>query len=146
MNYVEGGKCSATGKKCLLGQSGSTASNYEGKCALHGAFDVWITQQDDLLISDFGGPSEEPKQSLALGVNRTLAEGIAHSRSTQVGIRVLTTQRRCLICKKPFWISEHENSEGLTKVGRSHLCPRCVGKEPDRLLQEKLGSLRYWCG
>jgi hypothetical protein len=146
MNFVEGGKCSVIGQECLLGESGSSVSNYDRKCPLHGAFDVWITQQDELLISDIGSPSDEPKQNLALGINRTLAETIAYHRSAQTGTKVLTTQRKCLACGGTFWISEHENSRGLTKNGCSHLCPTCIGKDVGALLQEKLGSLGYWCG
>lgn len=146
MNYVEGGKCYAMGKDCLLGQRGSSASNYDGKCALHGTFDVWVTQEDDLLVSDIGSPSDEPKMCLALGINRSLAEEIGRNRSAQLGTRVLTTQRRCLACERSFWITEHKNSEDLTNKGRSHLCPSCIGKGVDGLMQEKLGSLRYWCG
>jgi hypothetical protein len=146
MNYVEGGGCYATGKQCLLGLIGSTVGNYDGKCALHGEFDVWVMQDDDLLVSDIGSPSDEPKQCLALGVKRTLAEEIAYRRSVQLGTRVLTTQRICLACGGRFWVTEHKESSGFAERGHGHLCPRCVGISLDGLVAEKLGILRYWCG
>lgn len=146
MNYVEGGECYATSKECLLGLRGSSVSNYDGECPLHGEFDVWVTQDDDLLISDIGSPSDEPKQCLALGISRTLAEEIAHNRSVQLGTEVLTTQRRCLACGRLFWMTEHKWSSGLAERGHGHLCPSCVGKGVDELVVKELGSLRYWCG
>ena len=135
-----------TGEGCVFGESGSSVSNHDEKGHLHGAFDVWVTQQDELLISDIGWSFDEPKQNLALGINRLLAEEIAHQRSSQTGMKILNTQRRCLACENPFWISEHGNLGGLTDKRRTNLCPSCIGKGDDRSLQKKLDSSGYWCG
>ena len=64
MNYMEGGMCHVTGRQCLLG----TSYEADRECALQGNFDVWITYDDRILISDIGSPSPEPKRSVALGV------------------------------------------------------------------------------
>jgi hypothetical protein len=146
LNYAGDARCYATGKECLLGVRGRSASNYGDECLLHGKFDVWVTQNDNLLISDIGAPSDEPKQCLALGINITLAEEIAHRRSAQLGTSVLTTERRCLGCSRSFWMTEHGGRSGLAENGHSHLCPYCVGKAAHERVLEKLGSLRYWCG
>jgi hypothetical protein len=146
MNFIEGGGCHATGKDCLLGHDGDSARNIDDKCPLQGRFDVWVTQDDDLLISDIGSPSDEPKQCLALGVNKTLAEEIARGKSKQLGTRVLTTQRRCLGCSRVFWITEHRDPSGLAEIGHGHFCPDCIAVRSDEIMEKNLGRLRYWCG
>jgi len=145
MNYMEGGKCYATGKDCLLGQRGSSASNYDGECALHGTFDVWVTHENDLLVSDIGSPSNEPKMCLALGINRSVAEEIARNRAAQLGTKVLTTQRRCLACGRCFWMTDHKRPSGMEAQGHGHVCPSCADKGTEHV-EEELGNFRYWCG
>jgi len=146
MNFVQGGGCYATGGRCLLGAVGSSAKNSEGGCELHGRFDVWIAQTDDLLISDMGFPPDEPKQCLALGVNRVLASWIASQKSQELRTRVLTTERKCFRCGGVFWMSEHRDFSGLAKTGQAYLCPACIPEEVDDITEKKLGVLRYWCG
>jgi hypothetical protein len=146
MNYIEGGGCHVTGKSCILGVGGRSANNKDSGCPLHGQFDVWILQNDDLLVSDIGFPSEEPKQCLALGITKALADQIARRKSIQVGTRVLTTQRTCLVCTKPFWMIEHATYSVMAQEGRSKLCPDCVEKRVDIPIQNMLESLRHWCG
>jgi hypothetical protein len=145
LNYVQGGKCYATRQDCLLGQNGASAPNDSGKCSLHGKFDVWVTHDDRLLISDLGFPSEEPKQSLALGITEDLAAEIARKRSRELGTRIVTTERMCLGCSKGYWYSGHENSKGV-EIGRGYLCPDCLRNETEQGFATKLGSLGYWCG
>lgn len=135
-----------TGENCLLGLGGSYAKNYDATCELHGRFDVWVTQNDELLISDMGFPSAEPKQCLALGVNLGLARRVAREKSQQLGTKVITTQRRCFQCASFFWFSEHRASSGLVEIGQGYLCPRCMRERIDETVKKKLGVMRYWCG
>jgi hypothetical protein len=146
MNYVEGGRCHLLAKACLLGAKGASAKNQDGECPIHGQIDVWVMQNDDLLISDIGSPSEEPKQSVALGINQPLAESIAHSRSAQTGAKVLTTQRRCLACANLFWMSEHSRREAMAQEGVGNICPTCTEKRSGAPLPGHLDRLRHWCG
>jgi hypothetical protein len=146
LNYVEGDGCYVTGGKCLLGSKGRAARNSDGVCELHGRYDVWLTQHDDLLVSDMGFPSAEPKQCLALGVNRTLAMQISDKKSRELGTGLLTTQRRCLRCARTYWMSEHSEPEGLIVTGQSYLCPLCVRERASELLASRLDMQRYWCG
>ena len=83
MNFVEGGMCHITGEKCLLGPRGVTAKNSGGECEMHGRFDVWLTEENNLFISDMGTPAEEPKRCFALGVNVRLALDIATAKAKQ---------------------------------------------------------------
>jgi len=146
LNFVRGGGCYATDGRCLLGLEGSSAKNDDRKCVLHGRFDVWVMQDDRLLISDLGFPSEEPKQCLALGINEQLARQIGGERSQQIGITFLTTERKCLGCEKKFWYSDHELSTKQAQTGRGYLCPNCLSHETEDDLTRKLGYLGYWCG
>ncbi len=146
MNFVLGGVCYATGGKCLLGSNGSSAKNSDGECELHGGFDIWITHDNRLLISDMGFPSLEPKQCLALGINQALARRIAVDKSPQLGTTVLTTQRRCFRCARLYWISEHQDYSGSVQVGRAYFCPNCMAEKIDEVTAKRLGTLRYWCG
>jgi len=144
-NFVQRGGCHATGGKCLLGSRGMYAKNQDRGCELHGGFDVWLTGQNDLLITDLGFPSEEPKQCLALGVNEALARRISQARAQELRTSVLTTQRICFKCHKQYWMSEHTEEEGLREVGKSKFCSHCIS---DRKMEdkEKLGAQQYWCG
>ena len=146
LNFVQGGGCYATGEECLLGLRGTSASNEASDCELHGRFDVWVTQNNELLVTDMGFPAEEPKQCLALGINETLARKIAEDRAKQSQSQITTTQRRCFNCRMPYWISEHEYSSGLRKIGQGYLCPNCINDGGKADLEKKLGILRYWCG
>ena len=143
-NFVQGGRCHATGGNCLLGSRGMYAKNQDHECELHGGFDVWLTERNALLISDLGFPSEEPKQCLALGVNEALARRISQARANALRTSVLTTQRTCFQCHKQYWTSEHMEKEGLREVGKSKFCPHCISKMGKDL--EKLDAQRYWCG
>jgi DNA-directed RNA polymerase subunit RPC12/RpoP len=144
LNFVEGGDCHLTGGKCLLGLSGASAANRNGDCEFHGIFDVWVTQKNQLLITDMGFPSEEPKQCLALGINETLARKIASDKVDKLGTCILTTERRCLKCRRQFWITQHTSKFGLLETGKGYFCPDCISE--GRSIEERLGVLRYWCG
>ena len=134
MNYIEGGMCHVTGWECLLGTS------YEPNrdCVLQGNFDVWITHDDRILISDMGSPSPEPKRSVALGVEKGLAGQIAVLAARKVLGQITTTQQKCRRCKSVYWITEHESA--APKLGRRYFCPMCI---------EGIGEIDvpdYWCG
>ena len=146
LNFVQGGSCYATGGKCLLGLEGASAKNTDRECLLHGIFDVWVMQDNGLLISDLGFPSEEPKQCLALGINESLAKQIAAERSRKLGTIVLTTERKCLGCGRLFWYSDHENSPRRAETGRGFFCSDCLSHETEQTMTRKLGNLGYWCG
>lgn len=145
LNFVQGGKCYATRQDCLLGRDGALTNNESRKCSLHGKFDVWLTQNDRILVSDLGFPSEEPKQCLALGITEQLAAEIAQTRSRELGTKVLTTQRKCLGCGEDYWYSGHEEAKGV-RVARGYLCPNCLGNETEQGFAMKLGNLGHWCG
>jgi hypothetical protein len=146
LNYVEGGRCSINGDPCPLGSKGASARNEDGLCEMQGKFDVWLTNDDSLLISDLGFPADEPKQCLALGINRTLAQQVAEKKATELGTKILTTKHECIRCEKSFWTTEHDQASGLTKTGQSYLCPECVGMKNDEAIEKRLGVLNYWCG
>jgi len=146
LNYVQGGTCHATGGKCILGEAGVLARNDALACELQGKFDVWVMQDDRLFVSDLGIPSDEPKQCLALGINRKLATQIANEKSRGFGTSVVTTQRKCFCCGRSYWMSEHKRSAGNTETGRGYFCPSCIGQQTEQSLTERLGTLGYWCG
>jgi len=146
LNFVEGGMCYATGGICILGTKGALAKNDDGACELHGKFDVWVMQDDRLLVSDLGFPSDEPKQCLALGINRNLATHIANEKSKRFGTTVISTQRKCLSCGGSYWMSEHDSSAGNVERGRGYFCPACIGQQTEQSLAKRLGILGYWCG
>jgi hypothetical protein len=139
MNYVEGGLCHATRQRCLLGTTSLTMA----ECALRGAFDVWIMQNDDILLSDIGPPSPEPKRSVALGVRRPLAGRLALEAARTMGTRIITTQVRCRRCGGYYWISDHDDSMNASSAGRRYFCSHCIG-----VVYEMSGSMvgEYWCG
>ena len=139
MNYVEGGKCHVTRGDCLLG----TFNGLNSHCALHGAFDVWVTCDDKILISDIGSPSPEPKRSVALGVRKRVADEAAEHAAKETSSDIVTTQQRCRECGRLYWISEHERST-VTKLGRRHFCPVCINKVHSRAAGFDLPE--YWCG
>jgi DNA-directed RNA polymerase subunit RPC12/RpoP len=145
LNFVQGGNCYATGERCILGARGALAKNDSLECELHGRFDVWVMQNDQLLVTDLGFPSEEPKLCLAVGINRELAFRIAEMRCRQLGTSILTTQRKCLRCGMQFWISEHEGSSA-PQTGKGYFCPACMAKETEESIAGKMGILSYWCG
>jgi hypothetical protein len=145
MNFVEGGMCHITGEKCLLGPRGVTAKNSGGECEMHGRFDVWLTEENNLFISDMGTPAEEPKRCFALGVNVRLALDIATAKAKQFGTHVLTSQRTCIKCGAGYWMTDYGDSAGLLETAHSHLCPNCRATQVDADV-ERLGTQRYWCG
>lgn len=146
LNFVQGAKCYAIGSRCILGEKGALARNDALECELHGRFDVWVMQDDKLLVTDLGFPSDEPKQCLALGINQRLATQIAEEKSQQLRSAVLTTQRKCLRCGTQFWMSEHDGSFGAPETGKGYFCPTCIRKETEDSVARKLGVLGYWCG
>jgi hypothetical protein len=146
LNFIEGGGCHVNGGKCLLGDSGAAAKNADRGCELHGEFDVWLTEHNDLLITDMGFPSEEPKQCLALGVNEKVAQTIALEKSKNLRTLLMTSKRRCIRCETLYWISQHKQSFGLLENGHSNFCPKCVAHVDDQEMEIKLGAQRYWCG
>lgn len=133
-----------TGGECLLGLNGASAHNQNSDCALHGKFDVWLTEKNQLLITDMGFPSEEPKQCLALGVNEDIARKLARNKATELRTSILTTESKCLKCGRQYWVNEHKLHSGLLETGKNRLCPDCIGEIKG--LEEKLGVLGYWCG
>jgi hypothetical protein len=145
LNFVEGGGCYATGGRCLLGPSGASARNKDAICDLHGNFDVWLTEADDLLITDLGFPSEEPKQCLALGVNEALAREVAAKKAHELGTSIHTSEHRCSRCQKSYWVSEHTRSSGLLETSSTYFCPDCI-RNKSISVESKLGVQQYWCG
>lgn len=135
-----------TGRECYLGEQGASAKNEDSECSLHGRFDVWVMQDDKLLISDLGLPSEEPKQCLALGINQESAKQVVEEKSKQPGTMVVTTERKCFGCGRVFWFSEHETSKAQTGTGRGYFCPDCLGHETEKSIATEFGNLAYWCG
>ena len=146
MNFVEGGFCHVSGEKCLLGLRGAAAKNSDGECELHGKFDVWLTQQNTLLITDMGFPAEEPKQCFALGVNEKLARKIASGRASQLGSKVLTSERRCVRCGVQYWMTQYRDPVGILETGHANFCPNCRTRGIDEEMERRLGAQRYWCG
>jgi hypothetical protein len=146
LNFVQGGRCHVIGGECLLGVRGDSARNIDGECELHGKFDIWVTHENDILITDVGIPSAEPKQCLALGINQVVAERIAKQKAQELGTNIFTTRRRCFRCARPFWISDHAELHGLAVVGQSYFCPLCIRDKIDQDMERRLGALRYWCG
>ena len=144
LNFILGGNCHATGRKCVIGARGASVKNDALECELHGRYDVWVLEDNRLLVTDLGFPSEEPKQCLALGVNQRLAVRIAGKRSQKLGTRVITTQLKCVQCGAHFWMSQHDDSSEAP--GKTYFCPTCINQETEQSLTERLGLLGYWCG
>jgi hypothetical protein len=132
--------------ECLLGDRGVSAKNDVGECELQGRFDVWLMEDNRLLVSDLGFPSEEPKQCLALGVREGLAKRIAEEKSLQLATEIATSERKCLSCRRIYWISDHETSVKQVEIAKGYFCPTCIGKETEETMVRKLGNLGYWCG
>ena len=139
LNYIEGGTCHATGRHCLLG----TSYDLNRECAIRGNFDVWITCDDKVLVSDTGPPSPEPKRSVALGVAKRVADEIAIFTARKNCLEITTTQQRCRQCGRPYWLTEHEFS--ATRLGRRSFCPECVGRFGEFSVG-KFDVPDYWCG
>lgn len=137
MNYVEGGRCHVNRKKCLLGAAYEPGRN----CSLQGDFDVWVTHNCTILISDIGPPSPEPKRGIALGVKREVAYSIAKKSLIRNRVALLTTQRVCQHCRNSYWISDHELNDART--GRRYLCPQCISTS---INDRTVGFQQYWCG
>lgn len=146
LNYVEGGRCHLFGERCLLGERGANAKNSDEECEFHGKFDVWLTQQDDLLITDMGLPSEEPKRCLALGVRESIARTISVEESRKLATQILTSKRCCVQCGILYWISNHHRSSSLLETGLNSFCPDCINRLTDQERESRLGAQRYWCG
>jgi hypothetical protein len=146
LNFVEGGGCHLFGGRCVLGERGAAAKNSEGECEFHGEFDVWLTEQNDLLITDMGLPSDEPKRCLALGVRENVARTIAMNESRKLGTKIMTSKRRCIRCGTVYWISHHNRSSGLLETGLNNFCPECINRLTDQERERRLGAQRYWCG
>jgi len=145
LNFIDDKKCHINGRSCILGPRGATARNEDRQCQLHGDFDVWITQ-GTLLITDLGFPPEEPVQSIALGVNETVAMQVVEEKSMQLGIPLTTSKRRCMQCGKLYWVSRHTRTYGLARRGYVTFCPDCLGRLDRSTVESKLGENRYWCG
>jgi hypothetical protein len=145
LNFIENGKCHVNGKKCILGPRGASARNEDHECELHGNFDVWLLR-DSLLVTDLGFPSDEPIQSLALGVNEIVATRIASQKSKLTGTHVTTSRRSCIRCGALYWTSEHARTSGLTRRGYATFCPRCLSHIDNLEAERRLGEQRHWCG
>jgi hypothetical protein len=147
LNFVKrSSTCYATGDKCLLSEEGEFARNEDKTCPLQGRFDVWVAQDNRILVTDLGFPSDDPKQCLALGISEKLSREIASRRSRQLGTEALTTERKCVNCGQPYWYSNHRANTGRAEIGRGYFCPECIVGQDDVDMIAKLGSLRYWCG
>jgi len=145
LNFMADEKCHVNGKLCILGSRGALAKNEDHECELHGPFDVWVTD-GKLLVTDLGSPTEEPIQTIALGVNEPLALKIASEKSTLMRIPLITSQRKCLHCGATYWVSQHTHSSGLTKRAYVTFCPECVQRLPASSVENKLRENCYWCG
>ena len=126
--------CHVTDGGCLLGAS------YDPKhaCALQGNFDVWVTIDDNVLISDIGSPSPEPKRSVALGVEKGVALEVAALTARKLSGEIITSEQKCRECGGLYWITEHEYAK--VRLGRRYFCPTCL-----RGISE-IDVLDYWCG
>jgi hypothetical protein len=140
LNFVQGGTCHVTGRECLLRSYDSLS-----RCELQGDFDVWITQEDDILLSDMGPPSGEPKRAIALGVKGELAQEIAMKTAKETGGRLRTTQHKCGSCGGTYWITDHDDVSGVAKIGRGYFCPFCI-EEVDEREARSFGAPDSWCG
>jgi hypothetical protein len=140
MNYIEGGTCHVTGRECLLGSS----YDVNRECAIRGTFDVWVTCHDEVLISDIGSPSPEPKRSVALGVDKRVADEIAIFTARKNSLEIITSQQRCRQCGRRYWLTEHESST-VTRLGRRSFCSKCIERF-DRSSVGKFDVPDYWCG
>jgi len=145
LNFIEEGKCHVNGKSCILGTRGAAARNEDHECELHGGFDVWVTR-GTLLVTDLGFPPDEPAQSIALGVNETVATQMASEKSKQMGIPLTTSKRICIQCGTLYWVSQHIRTSGLTRRGYVSFCPECLGRVDHPNVESKLGENRHWCG
>ena len=145
LNFIENGRCHLNGGSCALGTRGAAARNENRECTLHGDFDVWVTDRG-LLVTDLGFPPEEPTQSLALGVNETVAMCIASEKSKEVGVPLVTSERRCIRCGASYWMSQHIRTSGLTQNGYTNFCPTCFIHVDRSEVENKLGEQRHWCG
>lgn len=145
LNFIEDGKCHVNGRSCLLGSHGAAAKNEDRECGLHGRFDVW-TVQGSILVTDLGFPPDEPIQSLALGVNETVAMQTASEKSRQIGLPLTTSKRKCIQCGSMYWVSEHLRTTGLSRRGFVTFCPSCLGRVSHAEVESKLGENRHWCG
>ncbi len=128
-----------THRECLLGFS----HELDRDCAIQGSFDVWVTWEDKILISDIGSPSPEPKRSIALGVDKRVADEVAEFIARKDSLKIVTTQQTCTLCGKLYWLTEHEAS--VARLGRRRFCPACI------LKAEGSGGGTfdvpdYWCG
>ncbi len=145
LNFIEEGRCHVNGRPCILGPRGATAKNEGHECELHGHFDVWIAN-GNMLVTDLGFPPEEPVQTVALGVNETVALQIASDKSRLMRIPLTTSKRRCIQCAGSYWVSEHIHSSGFTRRAFVSFCPDCLGRFDLSTVEGKLGKNRYWCG
>ena len=145
LNFVENAKCHVNGRKCILGARGAVARNGDHECVLHGEFDVWAIG-DRLLVTDLGFPPEEPAQSLALGVNETVAMALASEKSERAAMSLTTSKRRCIRCGALYWVSEHVRVSGLIQNGYTNFCPTCFAHADSLEVKRRLAERRYWCG
>jgi hypothetical protein len=145
LNFMEDGKCHVNGRSCILGPRGAVARNQDHECELHGGFDVWVTN-GSILVTDLGFPPDEPVQSIALGVNETVAIQTASEKSNQMGIPLTTSKRICIECGALYWVSQHVRTLGLSRRGYVTFCPDCLGwlDQPD--VGSRLSEARHWCG
>ena len=145
LNFVENGTCHIDGRKCILGARGAAARNEDSECELHGEFDVWVVA-GNLLVTDLGFPPEEPVQSVALGVNETVAMTIAADKSEQMGMPLTTSKRKCIQCGTLYWMSRHVRDSGIIQNGYTDFCPNCFCRVDSLQTKKRLDEQRYWCG
>jgi hypothetical protein len=145
LNFIEEGKCHINGRNCILGARGALAKNEDHECELHGGFDVWIAN-GSVLVTDLGFPPDEPVQSVALGVNESVAMQTASEKSKLMGIPLRASKRACTQCGASYWISQHSRTSGMSRRGYATFCPHCLDAADDLEVEEKLGQQRHWCG
>lgn len=72
-------------KKCLHGEDGATLE--QGKCELHGEYDVW-QMSNKVIVSNTGVEPAGNKGALAYGVNFLTADEIAYKKSKRLEVPV----------------------------------------------------------
>jgi len=131
--------------------------NEDRGCPRHGAFDVWRTREDLILISDLGGPYEGVKDCFGLGISLQEATKIAQGHAQSLRTRVVTTERRCGKCGERFWPRAALAEGSASGRAAGYFCPSCLKLASDAELDEywkEIGStgeashidFSDWCG
>lgn len=81
-NYNEG-KCIVNDKNCKFGEDGKDLA--QGKCDLHGEYDVWRIK-DRILVSNTGKEPEGNKGALGYGLDFLVADELAFKKSKRLNL------------------------------------------------------------